>query len=238
MFGLSTKERNTINAAARALPVPAPQAEVAVIERKPEPVEPPKMAVPTPLKTESRASELAAYAAMAQHIGLPVPELEIERFRSVLADLDFPIYNLREVVAYMDDKSKREGEQWGWRWLSLREKDRYDGEFDGRFPNGNTWERDDRTPASDLYRAKTQWGPWPLYTRTVPLHALQRIAAIEASYDKPVHFLVSDYAPQPQYVADPFLMAVIPGPQLARGIGRFVIDFWDEPGFGIEQMLK
>jgi len=37
---------------------------------------------------------------------------------------------------------------------------------------------------------------------------------------------------------DPFLMAVVPNPNLARGIGRFVIDFWDEPGFGIEHMLK
>jgi hypothetical protein len=236
MFGLSTKERNTINAAARA--VPAPVSQAVVIMAEPEHVVP-KMAAPTPIKAESRASELAAYAEMAKQIGLPVPELEIERFRSVLADLDFPIYSLNEVVAYMDDKAKREGEQWGWRWLALREKDRYGGMFDGRFPNGQGWESDDtRAPSSDLYRAADRWGPWPLYSRTVPLHALQRIAAIEVKYDKPVHFMVSDYAPQPQYAPDPFLLAVIPNEQLSRGIGRFVIDFWDEPGFGITSMLK
>jgi hypothetical protein len=46
------------------------------------------------------------------------------------------------------------------------------------------------------------------------------------------------YPPQPHLRADPFLMAVIPNDQLGAGVGRFVIDFWDEPGFGIASMLK
>ena len=33
-------------------------------------------------------------------------------------------------------------------------------------------------------------------------------------------------------------MAVVNNARLARGVGRFVIDFWDEPGFGLEQQLK
>jgi hypothetical protein len=37
---------------------------------------------------------------------------------------------------------------------------------------------------------------------------------------------------------DPFLMAVIPNPELEHGKGRFVIDVWDEPGFGIGSMVK
>ena len=32
-------------------------------------------------------------------------------------------------------------------------------------------------------------------------------------------------------------MAVINNPQLAKGVGRFVIDFWDEPGFELDQQL-
>lgn len=75
------------------------------------------------------------------------------------------------------------------------------------------------------------------YARTVPLHALRRIALIEKATDK-VKFLVSDYALAPQIAyPDPFLMAVIPNINLEAGIGRFVIDFWDEPGFGFNKML-
>jgi hypothetical protein len=33
-------------------------------------------------------------------------------------------------------------------------------------------------------------------------------------------------------------MIVVNNAHLANGTGRFVIDFWDEPGFGIEQQLK
>jgi hypothetical protein len=31
---------------------------------------------------------------------------------------------------------------------------------------------------------------------------------------------------------------VIPNASLDRGVGRFVIDFWDEPGFGVALMVK
>lgn len=77
------------------------------------------------------------------------------------------------------------------------------------------------------------------YELTIPLHALRRIAKIEKEHKSPVAFFVSDYALAPQIThPDPFLMAVIPNSHLQNGIGRFIIDFWDEPGFGIEQMLK
>jgi hypothetical protein len=33
-------------------------------------------------------------------------------------------------------------------------------------------------------------------------------------------------------------MAVIPNKAVAGGRGRFVIDFWDEPGFGIDKQVK
>ena len=81
----------------------------------------------------------------------------------------------------------------------------------------------------------------PAYTRTIPLHALRKIALIEKHFGgaKPV-FLVSDYTvtPHVQVNPDPFLMAVIPNSAVAFGKGRFVIDVWDEPGFGIDRMLK
>jgi hypothetical protein len=83
--------------------------------------------------------------------------------------------------------------------------------------------------------------PSPAYTRTLPLHALKKIALVEKHFTAgPVVFLVSDYTTSPRVVInpDPFLMAVIPNSAVAHGKGRFIIDIWDEPGFGIERMLK
>lgn len=78
-----------------------------------------------------------------------------------------------------------------------------------------------------------------VYDKIIPLHALRKVGAIESEFKKaPVHFFVCDYALAPQIeYPDPFLLAVVPNTKLSTGVGRFVIDFWDEPGFGIEQML-
>ncbi len=83
--------------------------------------------------------------------------------------------------------------------------------------------------------------PSAAYTRTLPLHALKKVAFIEREF-KAGHpiFLVSDYTVTADIVVnpDPFLMAVIPNSAVAHGKGRFIIDVWDEPGFGIDRMLK
>lgn len=82
--------------------------------------------------------------------------------------------------------------------------------------------------------------PSPAYTRTLPLHALKKIALIEREFKHRVVFLVTEYTTTPDIVInpDPFLMAVIPNSAVSHGKGRFIIDIWDEPGFGIERMLK
>lgn len=94
-----------------------------------------------------------------------------------------------------------------------------------------------RHPGSDFYAGMSA----EPYTRTIPMHALSKIALIEGEFGAgKVSFLASEYTTQPHMVIkpDPFLMAVIPNPGVNRGEGRFVIDVWDEPGFGIERMLK
>jgi len=82
--------------------------------------------------------------------------------------------------------------------------------------------------------------PSPAYTRTLPLHALKKIALVEKNFKDKVIFLVSDYCVAPHVLVnpDPFLMAVIPNSAVAHGKGRFIIDVWDEPGFGIDKMVK
>lgn len=93
------------------------------------------------------------------------------------------------------------------------------------------------TPASDYYA-----GPEAkVYDRAIPAHALRKIARIEKEFGAGrVAFMITDYVTKPHVVInpDPFLMAVVPNKDVGKGIGRFVIDVWDEPNFGIAQMLK
>ncbi len=240
MFGLwpddlNTMERDTINAAAHAKPVvvsldkytvPAP---LIAVPEPPKAVAPPLPGKPLP----SRAEELAEYAVVAAELGVDVPQLSVEGFLHFMERNDLPIYSLDEVRRYMDDKAEREGTGWGWCWKPIREKDR----FVGNFGEHADFTMGSRFKATDSYRSHTQRGPSSLYSKTVPLHALKRMALIERAYKGTVHFLVCDYETQPIFRADPFLMAVIPNPQVGEGVGRFVIDFWDEPGFGIDKML-
>lgn len=80
-----------------------------------------------------------------------------------------------------------------------------------------------------------------VYDRTIPLHALEKMGLIEREFGTGrVAFMITDYVTLPHAVIepDPFLMAVVPNKDLAKGVGRFVIDVWNEPGFGIALMLK
>lgn len=188
-------------------------------------------------------AHLKEYAEIAAVLGIPVPDLEIERFKVFLRDHDLPVFSLPEVVSYMDEKAKKEGQpEAGWEWRPLRAKDnrilrfgrpgrRVDFRLD---PRGMV--RVDGAPASDLYDGTDERRA---YAKTVPLHALKKVALIEKEFTGDVAFFVCDYATLPtvQY-PDPFLMAVVPNPAVDRGAGRFVIDFWDEPGFGIAKQIK
>lgn len=197
---------------------------------------------------------LAEYKKLSEEIGVVPPDLGIETFKALLVKLDYPIFSLVEVIRYMDNKAAKESVQGaGWCWRPLRAKDNlraswgHEGEAEQR-----NRERVIVRPASDHYAGLREithsWlgdgktylaGGSEPYHRTVPIHALRRVSAIEREYQGPVSFFVSEYAPMPEIRhPDPFLMAVIPNPHLAKGDGRFVIDFWEEPGFGIEQMLK
>lgn len=205
---------------------------------------------------------LNEYAELASAIGIMPPDLGIESFKAFLIAHDLPIYSLTEVVAYMDNIAARESkEAAGWEWRPLRQKD--DEHLDlhfgrqarrGRDEYGNRTNAADIVAGSDYYSGPTERmyvddrgnqkitrdrGTGRVYNRTIPLHAVRRVALIEREHKGPVAFFVSDYALAPaiQY-PDPFLMVVVPNPKAHLGEGRFVIDFWDEPGFGIDKMLK
>jgi hypothetical protein len=202
-----------------------------VIEKEPEPVVVIDKINPLPLRhAVVAAGPLEEYAKFAAELGiLEVADVTIEKLKACLIRNDFPVFSLPEVVTYMDKKVKSEGMTHGWQWKPLRIRDRLDVAFGTRSEVGVYG----ITRASDRY----QGAGATIYDRTVPLHALRKVSVLEKELGAGISFLVSDYVAKPEFVVDPFLMVVVKNPDLDRGIGRFVVDFWDEPGFGIEQQL-
>jgi len=227
--------------------------EVAVLDKHP----PLKSKKPMLSPADPMADvHLAEYAALAATVGIAAPDLEIEAFKKFLFENDIPTFDLATVVAYMDDKAAKESkDKCGWEWHPLRERDHIAettfGVTGARRQRNNNIET---TPASDHYRGprthntfdqhNQPMGMWThpglsTYDKTIPLHALRKVALIDKTFGDKVSLFVCDYALAPQIQnPDPFLMAVVNNPKLEIGVGRFVIDFWDEPGFGIAQMVK
>jgi len=192
-------------------------------------------------------------------------DLKIEKFKAFLRAKDWPVFALATVTAYMDKKAAEESEaKAGWHWRPLRLKDdirdvRF-GTAARHIARRNPTVAPVKVAASDYYHGphlgteelmtwtssgqqmkatkevKSSGEP---YNKLVPIHALRKVAEIEKSFVDPVSFFICDYAPAPHIEhPDPFLMVVVNNARLNEGVGRFVIDFWDEPGFGLEQMLQ
>lgn len=233
----------------RSLPPDIHSSYAAVLQRLGAGVDDPAVSVAPPPEMppapSSRAPEfehgdLTEYEAVAAAAGVDTPVLAIERFKRFLVRKDWPVYDLGEVAKFMDAKAAREGQPGGWNWRPLRAKDIIDARWGREARNERDFDSHQiiRQPASDYYAR----GAAAVYDKVVPLHALKKVAAIEAEYVKAgqgdIAFFVCDYAPLPEFKADPFLLAVVPNPDVASGAGRFVIDVWDEPGFGLEAQLK
>lgn len=224
----------------------------------------PKIAVQSgpPIAEPTKQQELLAeYKAVAKSVGFNHPhfdgDLIIERFKDFLRAKDWSVFPLPAVIDYMNKKSAEESAaKAGWHWRPLREKDNI---RDARFGFPAHQRQDGQIqPACDHYfgphkERRMRWSnsgqnhteadeeitasALP-YDKLVPLHALRKVATILREFPEPVSFFISDYAPAP-YIEhpDPFLMAVINNLRMHSGCGRFVIDFWDEPGFGLEAQL-
>lgn len=52
--------------------------------------------------------DLAEYAALAADVGVTPPDMVIEGFKLFLSEHDIPVFNLGEVVRYMDKKAAAE----------------------------------------------------------------------------------------------------------------------------------
>lgn len=198
--------------------------------------------VPQPEKVLAGKEELITeYKKLSEELGIRQPHLEIEIFRQFLEKENIAVFPLEAVIAYMDKKASQEAkDNSGWYWRPLRKQDVISMSFgkQGRqiLKNGQRYVTEG---VSDYYGPSVGHGNYPtVYDQTIPLHALRKVASITKAFGDKVKLFISDYAPLESIVyPDPFLLAVVPNPALNRGIGRFVIDFWDEPGFGLEQQL-
>lgn len=200
---------------------------------------------------------LLEYEELAKLTGLNVKPMfnQIEKFTVLLAKLGITVFSLSEVRTYMDNLAKTENPyKSGWNWCPLRKKDQVrEIEFGRQSWNNGTG----INPASDYFSgarySKNRVDSWGnsqgpgeepassnIYDKQIPLHALRKVAMIEKSFkgDVPPAFFVSDYATAPAMLPDPFLMVLISNAELNKDVGRFVIDVWDEPGFGLESQLK
>jgi len=193
--------------------------DLSVLERKPSRIQ---------IITERSSEDLAEYKKYITDLEIDCPDLIIEEFKIFLNYNDFPVFNLQEVIKYMDAKAAKEGTGGGWKWLPLRPKDqKISGAWGVHAYNNGQSVR----PASDYYQSGAV-----CYRHPIPLHALRKAALIDKTFGTAVGLAVTEYQAKPEFYPDPFLIAYIPH---TRGNdGRFVIDLWDEPGFGLEQRLK
>lgn len=187
--------------------------------------------VPTPVEIPS--DQMSEYVSLCHKLNITTAVGHSRLLLRTLKTLDLPIYDLKTVVAYMDKIAKRDGNGHGWLWRPVRYQDHTHlssitfGTSSERYYRG-------RMPASDFYDGSHRIHT---YDKPIPMHALERIHAItKVVTDKDLAFMVSDYATKDDKMQpDPFLMVVITATLEAP---RYVIDFWDEPGFGLNEMLR
>src|SRR5258706_2671188 len=188
---------------------------------------------PTASRAETmKESALQEYEKIAIAAGYQSHDFTIQKFKTFLETNDIPTFNLQEVIKYMDHKATIEGKnRWGWKTLL---EDQYSalGKRRGSWNDENCNFGSGRSNSYEHNNGR--------YKRAVPIHALKKVIAIRKVFPEEIMFLVSDSDLQPESIdrgPDPFLMAIVPNPEIKRGVGQFVVDFWDEPGFGLEQQL-
>lgn len=193
------------------------QAEIAELERMaaiPFPTARVPLRLVEPTKQRS-------YEEVAQSLGFAPTELVRVQLLEFFEEESIKLYDYNQVSAWMTGK-RRQAKAWPWCWRPLRKKD---------IITGYHWGYDEwHNKLSDGFYDSKKWSCRP-YERLVPLHALEKVARIEAKFGDRVKFLVSDY---PASDPDPFIM-VRPAMSDSGTEAEYnlIFDVWDEPGFGV-----
>lgn len=200
-------------------------------DQAPRAADPKPQATPikVPVYTPETADLMAEHRKLSTQMGIPVPNED--RLKTLLASLDIPTYSMVEVSKYMAIKAKAENpfkNGWVWRVASQRDQQAFYDQHT-TMVLGNQ-----QTQGAMIYKNGWFHHTTGIYEHTIPLRALRLMAKIKADEDigKKVVFAISDYATEKDQLPDPFLLAMLSAKQC------YVIDFWDEPGFGVEAMLK
>lgn len=180
---------------------------------------PPKIIAPTPhhVIPEKDAALIMAYEQLATEINFEPGELIRERLLHFLQKNGYKIYDLHEVMAFLDMKfgklKNEDPAHPGWEWIPLTKKDmgKVGSDVNGR--------------RSSMYADKNDSGTISdgrTYQLAVPLEILQMVKEIKIAFPNIYSFVSGVALPK----ADPFLMITTPH------IPCYVIAHWDEPEFG------
>lgn len=208
MAGLDKKPLSASLAEALAMPPTRPPLSVP-IPRKPEQPAPP----PGPVKPKAVLAppieRRHEYMALIEELQISCREVENLKLKALLHKHHMPIYDLTEVVAYLNSLIPPTAKNHLYvSWASLRP------------PHGHERESHWDAGRSTVYYHN-------LYTKTVPIHVLKRVKTLLAD-DQTLEFYVSEIRVNP----DPFLMVKRPESD------GFVIAAWDEPGFeGVPEIV-
>jgi hypothetical protein len=152
----------------------------------------------------------AAYLTLAKSIGLESAGTDEARMLDCLDKLSLKPYDVDKVDAYLTHKAEAQRENIYWLWKPLRKSD-------------------EEAVGLTVNRVSVPLSP-KRYGQAVPAHALETVAMVLRELPDAV-FLVSDYeAVKP----DPFL-AVTTARLLQEG-RVWIVDVWQEPGFGVPEM--
>jgi hypothetical protein len=168
----------------------------------------PKVSTPIPQSGLARKSVLSSmemdeYARVCAEVGVDCcTDLTREKLMACLREENIHIFNLKQVVAYLDEKI---GNDWDWR--GLRSIDT------AHMPDG-TW-------THTVGKREIRFAKEP-YRGAVPLPVLLTVQKIQKALPDEVFFYVS--APKDND-GDPFLMVT------NRWLPPYVIERWDEPNF-------
>lgn len=164
-----------------------------------------------------------SYEEVAKSLGFIPAELTRAQLLEFFETEGIKLYDYKQVCAWMTEKKKQANAE-NWCWRALREKDIIIGYHWGYSQERGVWN-------DGFYSSQSKKWECRPYERLVPLHALEKVAKIEAKFGDQVKFFVSDYAARD---ADPFIM-VRPAKSETGILANYllVFDVWDEPGFGV-----
>jgi hypothetical protein len=149
----------------------------------------------------------AGYLKLARHIGLDGPAYDEARVLQAIDELGLTVYNAEKVDNYLYREALKKNVRTRWVWKPLRAKDLK------AISEDVGWQQ-------NIYRKQ--------YAHAVPERVLASVNRILERLPEAM-FLISDF----EYIKpDPFL--AITTPKLLGENKLWIVEQWDEPGFGAD----